>query len=233
MLAAGGGSSQADDLTEWAAHQTLPHVLLFSGAELGSYGAFLHGGALWSPEGLYASGFTFKMLTGVGTYRYAAGVFGSVNVQGRAGLASFMPGWRIKYEKFEVTGFVGLDMQDHRQTPFDPFARVRGAHAGVRVGADLWYEPAQSLMLASNVSVSSIGTSYWTRVAGGTRIFDRYWLGLEALALGGPDYQEYRFGLHVTGLRLGPLEWSGGGGVTVDSDDRRGLYGRLGVLMRR
>ena len=231
LLAA--GVCRADDDPPIPVAATLPHVLLFSGADLGSYGAFLHGGVLWSPDGLYNSGFTFKMLAGAGSYRYAAGILGSVDVQGRVGLASFMPGWRFKSDGVEITAFAGLDIQDHRQVPFDPFAHLRGTHVGVRAGADLWYEPMRAVMLASNVSVSSIGYGYWTRIAAGMRLIDRFWVGPEALALGDPTYQEYRVGMHLTGLKAGWFEWSAGGGWTMDSDERNGFYGRLGILMRR
>ena len=87
-------------------------------------------------------------------------------------------------------------------------------------------------MLAANVSASSVGPSYWTRVAGGVRAFDAVWLGPEVQALGGPNYQQVRIGGHVTSLRSGMFEWSAGIGFATDSDRRSGMYGRLGVLAR-
>jgi hypothetical protein len=35
-----------------------PHFLFFTGTDMWRYGAFLYGGALWSPAGLDKSGFT-------------------------------------------------------------------------------------------------------------------------------------------------------------------------------
>ena len=95
-------------------------------------------------------------------------------------------------------------------------------------------EPTSSTMIAADGSVSSIGASYNARLAFGWRVFDRYYLGPEVQGFSaGDNYLQFRAGLHVTGLRTAWFEWSGGLGWATDSDDRDGLYGRLGVLMRR
>jgi len=39
--------------------------------------------------------------------------------------------------------------------------------------------------------------------------------------------------MHLTGVKAGWFEWSAGGGWAMDSDERSGFYGRLGVLIRR
>jgi hypothetical protein len=227
MVCANGRPATAQD------GQAALRFLLFSGADLWRYGGFVYGGMLWSPAGLDQPGFTLKLLTGTGVYRYRAGILDSVEVTGRQALGSILPGWRFKVAGFEITAYAGLDLQDHRADPDDPFARLRGGHTGLRTGADLWYEPFPgAVMLAANLSVSSIGRSYWARAAAGWRLMDRVWLGPEALALGDESYRQVRLGLHATSLKTGRFEWSAGAGWVKDSDDRRGFYGRLGVLTR-
>jgi Cellulose biosynthesis protein BcsS len=167
------------------------------------------------------------------TYRYLAGGPGGVEVTGRQYLGSLMPGWRFKFDRLQITVFGGLDIQDHLLTPDDPASTVRGTMYGVRTAADLWYEPWSSVMLETNASISSIGPSYWTRAAAGYRLLDMIWLGPEALALGHPSYQQYRVGVHATGLKTKWFEWSMGAGLATDSDQRTGYYGRLGILFRR
>jgi hypothetical protein len=205
-------------------------LLLFGGFDLWRNGGFLHGGALWSPEGLAREGFTLKLLTGGGTYQYLSG--GTV-IDGRSGLAAVMPGWRFIRDRLEITAVAGLDLQTHQLTPGDPTNRMRGTHAGLRAGADLWYQPSDAMMVAAGVSASTIGPNYWSRIATGWRLFDRAWVGPEALALGGSNYQQVRLGLHATSFKTGPLEWSTGFGYVRDSDHRNGVYGRIGVLTRR
>jgi hypothetical protein len=46
--------------------------------------------------------------------------------------------------KFIATIYGGLDVQNHRTSPDDPSAGLRGDYVGFRVNAELWYEPTPS-----------------------------------------------------------------------------------------
>jgi Cellulose biosynthesis protein BcsS len=207
-----------------------PRFMFFSGGDVWSRGGFAHAGVLWSPESLYTEGFTLKVLGGAGTYLYRNDLLGTVT--GYNVLGSIMPGWRFKFDRLEITAVVGLDLQHHTLRPDDVGNRMRGFNAGVRAGLDLWYEPSPSMRLAANVSASSIGPSFWSRIAAGWRAFDRLWLGPEALAMGDSTYQQVRAGLHVTSFKTGNFEWSAGAGYVLGSDSRSGPYVRFGVLTR-
>lgn len=209
-----------------------PRYLLFSGADVWSYGGFAHAGILWSPDGLEQTGFTFKMLAGTGSYRYASGALGGTEVTGEQWLGSLLPGWRFKGQGIEMTLFAGLDVQSHRFRPDDTANSLHGLHTGLRVGVDLWYEPIPSAMLAASVSGSTVGPSYWSRVAAGWRVFDRVWIGPEILAMGDENYRQFQLGVHITALRFGAFEWTLGAGWSTDSDGRDSAYGRIGVLTR-
>lgn len=205
-------------------------LLLFAGTDLWHNGGFAHGGFLWAPQGLDENGFVFKLLLNGGLYRYHGG---NTEFTGQQLMAAALPGWRFKRGAFELTVFAGLDLQDHRFTPADPGNRLAGSRAGVRAGFDVWYEPLHDGMLTASASFSTIGTGYWTRAAGGWRFFDAVWLGPEVHASGDDIYRQFRFGLHVTSLRMWGYEWSAGAGWVTDSDRRDGIYGRLGVLVRK
>ena len=217
VVAADCGRAGEDDVAA-VADAPRPTFMFVSGMDVWQNGGFAHSAAVWSPYGLDQAGLTIKLLAGMGTYRYLAGGPGGVEVTGRQYMGALMPGWRFKYERLEVTVFAGLDWQDHLLTPDDPDSSVRGTRYGTRVGADVWYEPWPSTMLASNTSISSIGPSYWTRAAAGLRVLDRIRLGPEALAMGDPNYQQYRVGAHATGLKTKWFEWSMGAGWVTDSD---------------
>lgn len=226
----------------WAVEDAQPAVppaaasnltrLYFAGADFWRNGAFAHAGLLWSPNGLEAQGFTLKLLLGTGLYRNHAAP-GQPEVMGGQLLGALMPGWRFKFEKLELTAVAGLDLQYHRFAPDDPASRYRGAHAGLRAGADLWYEPMPDLMLAANLAASTIGPNYWSRMAAGVRVFAAMWIGPELHALGDPTSWQFRAGAHVTGLKLLRYEWSAGAGYVTDSNRRRGPYVRFGMLTRR
>src|SRR5215218_9758442 len=103
----------------------------------------------------------------------------------------------------------------------------------MRAGADLWYEPSDTTMLAVNAWATTIGAGYWTRAAVGWRVGDLAWLGPELQALGDSDYRQLRGGVHVTGLRTGTWEWSASLSAFRGDDRHGGFYGRIGVLTRR
>jgi len=50
-----------------------PSVLLFGGVDLWRYGDLLCDGAVWSPAGPDAEGFTLKLLASGGRYTYTSG----------------------------------------------------------------------------------------------------------------------------------------------------------------
>ena len=213
-----------------AAPDETAHFLLHGGFDLWRNGGFGHGGLLWSPGGLREDGFTLKLLLGGGTYRYSAG---GAEITGRQYVAAAMPGWRFKDGTAELTVFGGLDLQQHQTSPDDPGNNLRGFHAGARGGFDLWFEPIPAaLMVTTSLSASTIGRSIWWRGAAGVRTFD-LWIGPESVWCGDDSYRQLRFGAHVTGLRTDMFEWSAGVGWVTDSDKRSGVYGRLGVMVRR
>jgi len=206
------------------------HFLFFSGADIWRNGVFSHAGFLWSYQGLDADGPVFKLLLNGGLYRYRSGNF---EITGRQEMGAVLPGWRWRRPGLEVTVFAGLDVQDHRFSPDDPGNRLRRTHGGARGGFDVWYEPFANGMVTGSASLSTVGKSYWTRAAAGWRVFDAVWLGPEFLGSGDDSYRQFRVGAHVTSLHFLGREWSAGVGWVTDSDRRDGVYGRIGVLMRR
>jgi hypothetical protein len=236
LLAAVVAAAAAYCGVETAAAQSLAegesaaHVLMFGGFDLWRGGDFVHGGLLWSPDGLQRDGFTLKLMLGSGTYRYRSG---AIDISGRQYSSALMPGWRFKDGTIELTVFGGLDLQQHQLSPDDPGNGLRGFHAGARGGFDLWAEPIPAqVMLTASVSASTVGKSVWTRAAAGVRAFDM-WLGPEVIYCGDDSYRQLRVGAHATGLRTEAFEWSAGIGWGVDNDNRSGVYGRIGVLLRR
>ena len=207
--------------------------LLFSGTDLWRDGQFLHGGLVWSPEGLDREGFTLKTMISAGRYRYQSGALGNASVTGTEEGLQLLPGWRFKRDGFEAKIFAGLDVRHGATSPDDPDNRLRGNHAGLRVSADVWYEPTAYTMLAADASLSSIAGIYSARIAYGWRLGDWFYLGPEAQTFACDGYRQFRFGAHLTALKSGLWEWSAAAGLADDSDRRAGPYLRLGLLTRR
>lgn len=204
--------------------------LYFAGFDLWRNGGTFYGGGQWAPGGLNADGFTLKVLLAEGSYLYRSG---ATDVRGTYLLGSIMPGWRIKRGDLEIKVFAGLDLQNHRLSPDDLTNSLRGNHAGLRVNADIWWEPTRAMMLASSISGSTIGNSFGIRGAAGWRLMDRFWTGPEIETSGDDVYRQYRIGAHVTSFKTGEFEWALGAGYVEDNSHRSGAYGRLSVLTRR
>ena len=207
--------------------------LLFSGADFWRDGRFLHGGLLWSPGGIEREGFTLKAMLSGGTYRYRSGALDDAWVTGAEEEAQLLPGWRFKREGLELKVFVGLDIKNDFTSPSDPSNRLHGTSVGIRTAVNLWFEPTPATMLAADASLSSIATSYSARVAYGWRLDDRFYVGPEAQTFACIGYRQLRFGVHLTGLKTEPWEWSAAAGWAEDDDRPSGPYLRLGVLTRR
>ena len=201
--------------------------LLFSGTDLWRDGAFLNGGLLWSPAGLDTGGFTLKLLLNGGEYVYPSGGL-HVDVDGTMLSAAALPGWRWTRDSLTIDVFAGPVVQNYRLTPYDPGSRLRGFYAGAQFATDVWYQPNPATMIALDGSIASIGLVGAARAAIGWRSSESFFVGPETQAIWCVDYQQLRFGAHVTGFRIDALEWSAAGGWAMESDHRAGPYFRLG-----
>jgi cellulose biosynthesis protein BcsS len=207
--------------------------LLFSGTDVWRDGAFVHGGLLWSPDGVDREGFTFKAMMSGGQYRYVSGSLDNTWIVGTEESIQALPGWRFKRERLELKIFAGLEAKHGATSPADPLNRLQGIHVGLRTAAEVWYEPTRFTMLAADASFTTIATDYTARIAYGWRLNDWFYLGPEAQALACDGYRQFRIGLQLTALKTGRWEWSAAAGLANDSDRHTGPYLRLGVLTRR
>ena len=97
-----------------------------------------------------------KLLSSGGVYRYEASNLGNPRISGIQLLSQVLPGWRIKRGYAEFKLFFGPEFQVHYLSPDDPSNRLRGASLGLRIAAELWYEPTPKSMIAADVSLASI-----------------------------------------------------------------------------
>lgn len=205
--------------------------LFFGGADLTFHGAFLYGGGIWAPSGVDNPGFTLKTLISGGAYKYTSGAL-NAEIKGATVAAAILPGWKFVNDKLIVSLYLGPVVQDYRLNPNDPGARLHGLYIGGQFAADLWYEPTPFSMVSVNGALASIGQTGSLRVALGTRLLDRMFVGPETGAIWCGNFEEYQFGVHVTALHTNRLEWSAGSGWAFTSDHRDGAYFRIGVNTR-
>jgi hypothetical protein len=202
------------------------YFVLFAGTDMWRDGAFLHGGLLWSPAGLDVDGFTLKLIMSGGGYTYPSSGL-QADFGGTMLSAAALPGWRFTRNGITVGLYAGPLVQDYRLTPDDPGSRLRGLYAGAQVAGDVWYQPSARTMVSLNGSIASVGPSGSLRGAFGFRLFEPLFVGPETEGIWCADYEQVRFGAHLTGMGTGMLQWSVAGGLASDSDRRTGPYVRL------
>jgi hypothetical protein len=205
-------------------------VLLYAGLDIWRFGRGGYGGFYWAPDGLNNDGFITRLFVSRGVERYDAG---SKRFNTDIVRAAPLAGWRLSQGTLELKVFAGPELENRTLMPDVPTATYRGTHIGARAAAELWWEPMPEMMLTSAFSASTNATSHSARAAAGWRLFDQIWVGPEISASRDEFSAQYRIGVHLTGFRLAPFEWSAAAGYVTDSFHRSGVYGRIGVLTRQ
>lgn len=209
---------------------TPERFLFFSGFDLYRFGYAGYGGLQWAPTSLDDEGFVLRVFLSDGIER-----FDTPATRYRTTIlrASVLPGWHFKRGKLDVKVFAGPDFERDDYTPLMAYRPPSRTSFGARVAADLWWEPSPNTMLSASASATTIATGYSVRLAGGWRVNDVGWAGPEIAMSADRFSEQYRVGGHVTGLSIAGLEWSFAAGYVQDSFQRRGVYGRIGILARR
>lgn len=217
----------------WAADDDESRAILFSGRDLWRNGVFAYGGLLLAPGGFEQDGFLLKLLLSGGLYRYISGGLGGEQVIGAEAKAQILPGVRFKRGDLEAKFYFGLDYEEHRLWPDDPWNKLRGRALGLTMAVDLWWEPTANTMAAMDGSISTIATNHSARAAFGWRVIDdQFYFGPEIAVFASDGYRHLRLGGHLTSMKTGQYEWSAAGGWVRDSDGRSSPYVRLGVMQR-
>lgn len=206
---------------------------MFSGRDLWRNGVFAHGGLLMAPGGFEQDGLLLKVLLSGGLYRYFAGGLGGERIYGFEGTAQVLPGWRIKRGDLEAKFFFGLDLEQHRLSPDDPFNQLQGRSWGLRFVVDLWYEPhARHHGRDGYNGVADRDQSFGPRGLWLARRRGAVLFRPEVAFFATEGYRHVRFGGHFTAMKTGNMEWTAAGGWARNSDRQSGPYVRLGMMRK-
>ena len=201
-------------------------ALYFAGVDIHRFGYGGYTGAVWSPMS-GRDGVLFRLFAAdsIDSYRTPKITYVSQSLR-----TAVMPGYRINRPGFEISAYAGLEGLARVPLPYTKTSRLT-YEFGMRLSADIWWEPRDAVMMSANLAMSTVEASIYGRLASGVRIMN-VWAGPEISAATDIFSQQYRAGLHVTGLRYGPYEFSAATGYAFDSYGRSGMYGRLGVSLR-
>jgi hypothetical protein len=178
-------------------------------------------------SGLEQNGFRFRAIGILGGYRYDSTAVGVGEVTGNQVGGSLLVGheWIVNKTKFGVYG--GLDVINNKLDKFDPNNDTSGATVGFRAGIDFYSTPTSNTMAAGTFSFTTANTGYYLRLRAGVAVAERVYIGPETLVLGDSFYSQWRLGMHVSGVQVGPLQFGVSGGFANDSSRGAGAYGIL------
>lgn len=171
------------------------------------------------------SGMRLRIGGVAGQYVYDSSNVG--RVKGTQEDGSFMVGYEWVARRFTVAAYVGGDINNNTLSVYDANNKAQGTAYGVKVAIDFNYRPTDDLMLSGVGSYSTAHNSYYARIKAGFAVLPEIFVGPEALFLGDDFFRQWRAGGHVTGARLGPLQFGISGGILNDRVRGTGVYGIL------
>jgi hypothetical protein len=151
--------------------------------------------------------------------------FGQTGFRHKAS-ASALIGYQWFRGPMVLAGFVGPEL-DYEQEPAGAAARPR---FGARAQAEFWAHPTPSTLVTVTAIAGSARGHLWTRASAGYAVWERVFVGPEAAFYGTSDYREWRFGAHVTGLRLWGVTLRLSGGVGEFDGKTGGYVGLSGYI---
>jgi hypothetical protein len=189
----------------------------FSGALIGTIAPF-------AP--LSQSGLRLRIGGFGGGYAYASAEQGATRtIDGAFQQGAAMVGYEWVSQHAEIAGYIGAEIAHNGITPNDPSNTVKGTRGGARIGAEFYANPTDDTMMSGVASYASDHNAYYARGKLGVAIFDKVFLGPEALALGDDFFHQWRLGAHVSGLQLGAAQFGVSGGYLRDQVRGSGAYG--------
>jgi hypothetical protein len=131
-----------------------------------------------------------------------------------------------------ILGLIGANIQSHRLSAYDPTNSVQGTRAGVEVNLEIYANPSPNTLVAAYTSYSSAFNTYDIDLRPGVAVLKDIFVGPQIVFSGDDEYDEWRLGAHVTGIKIGPVETSIAAGYLNDSQQGGGAYGTLDLTTR-
>jgi hypothetical protein len=177
--------------------------------------------------GLEQNGLRIRLSGLLGGYTYEATAAGVGTVTGNQVGGSFLLGhdWIINRTKIGVFG--GLDVISNQLDKIDPDNKTEGATVGFKGGFDFYSTPTTMTMATGTFAFSTANSAYYMRLKGGVAIYENVYIGPETLVMGDSFYSQWRLGMHLSGVKLGPVQFGLSGGYVNDAVRGAGGYGIL------
>jgi hypothetical protein len=163
-----------------------------------------------------------------GTFNFNSAVTGD-RIKGQQEGASLLAGyeWKSAGKSFAVYG--GIEVRNSQFTPVEPGAGLPGRHQGLKATAEYYTALSERSMLFAYGSYSTVENAYFSQIKFGVAPSPGFYVGPELAALGNDNFQQWRFGGHVTGVQFGAMQFGLSGGYQFDKAGKGGTYGAVNV----
>jgi len=180
-------------------------------------------GVLYAPYGMDKSGLRLSAFGLGGEYRYHGDP--GETFKGRFVSADALIGWSHVFNNGAATLQIGANYQEHRIRPADPNNSVVGSKTGFKVQGDIWVNPTERSLI---YALASYSTAFNTYYSVGRLGYDFYntgvFFGPEVGGLGNDRTDQFRFGAHLTDIKVGPAKLTLSSGWMRERDEGSGWY---------
>jgi hypothetical protein len=213
---------------------------VWTGAEAFQQVWSIYAGGTWAPYGsVQQDGWRVRAVGGYGAYRYASPRWTGTATQnlqfhGTLAFADLLAGYHQQAGTLTIKVLGGLTVAD--RVVDDPAVRDAGTRAGGKAVVETWWNVTENVWTSVDLSWSTLGNVYGSRMRVGWRWWPQLSLGLEGAATGSWDYDTARVGGFVR------YEWDSGelsvsSGVSGDGPSRgfvdvHGPFATVNVLTR-
>ncbi len=173
------------------------------------------------------SGARVRIIGVLGSYAYVSSSAGVGRVNGKQEDGSFLVGYEWVARTTSVDVYIGPEISNSDLSVVDPSNPVQGTAFGAKMAVNFYSNPTTYSMVSGNLSFSTANNDYYVRLKAGLAISDGVFVGPEVLFLGDNQYSQTRFGVHLSGLRFGALQFGLSGGYVTDRIRGSGAYGLL------
>ncbi len=231
LLVASAGRAVAADWYTGAAPQKPDDdwiVALNTSADVTSQGSHFADASLTiAPAGdLLHSGSRVRVDALGGNYSYRSNETG-LTVRGTQESGSVLVGYEYVAPDLSVAAYLGGDGRNNNLSVADPQNVVVGTTFGMKGSLEFYARTSKLTVVEGYASYESNKNAYFARLRGGYLITPSVYVGPEVAVLGDDFFNQTRFGGHLGGVYLGPVQLGLSGGYLYDRVRKSGVYGSL------
>lgn len=173
------------------------------------------------------SGLRLRLGGDVGEYDYLSSAAGVGKVHGREEDGSVLAGWQWVTKTTSVGLYAGPEVRNDLLDKADPGNTAPATGVGLTTGVDVYSNPTPYTMVFGQIAYSTLRQAYYSHFKAGIAVAEDVFVGPEALFLGDDLYKQWRVGMHLSGVRLGALQFGISGGYLDDATRGPGAYSIL------